>query len=73
MLELAVAGALLGYAIMATLVRGRRMAIDWGVGHAVAVMLWLIVALALGQAVAWFGGWIIEGAPFAGHWRLPRL
>jgi len=64
---LAAAGALLGYAvIMATLVGSRRMAIDWGLGHALAGMLWLIVALALGQAVSWFGGWSAEGAPFAG-------
>jgi len=65
--SLAAAGALLAYAvIMATLVRSRRMAIDWGLGHALAGMLWLIVALALGQAVTWFGGWSAEGAPFAG-------
>jgi len=64
---LAVTGALLAYAvIMATLVGSRRMAIGWGVGHALAGMLWLIVAIALGQAVTWFGGWSVEGAPFAG-------
>lgn len=64
---LAAAGALLAYAvIMATLVGSRRMAIDWGLGHALAGMLWLIVALVLGQAVTWYGGWSVEGAPFAG-------
>lgn len=42
------------------------MAIDWGLGHALAGMLWLIVALVLGQAVTWYGGWSVEGAPFAG-------
>ena len=64
---LAVAGALLAYVIiMATLVGSRRIAIDWSLSHALAGMLWLIVALVLGQAVTWFGGWSVEGAPFAG-------
>lgn len=64
---LAAAGALLAYAvIMATLVGSRRIAIDWGLGHALAGMLWLMVALALGQAVTWFGGWSAEGAPYTG-------
>jgi hypothetical protein len=64
---LAVAGALLGYAaVMTTLIRSRRMPIDWGTGHALAGMCWLIVALALGLITLWFGGWSAEGAPFSG-------
>jgi hypothetical protein len=65
--SLAVAGALLAYVvIMAKLVGNRRMAIDWGLGHALAGMLWLVVAIVLGVAVNWSGGWSIEGASLAG-------
>lgn len=64
---LAAAGALLVYAlVIAMVVRSRRKAIDWGVGHAMAGVLWLIVALALSQAVTWLGGWSVGGARFAG-------
>ena len=64
---LAAAGALVGYAaIMAALVRGRRMPIDWAMGHALAGMLWLIVALALGLATLWFGGWSAQGSRLGG-------
>jgi hypothetical protein len=42
------------------------MPIDWGIGHALAGMFWLIVALALGLTTLWFGGWSAEGAPFSG-------
>ncbi len=42
------------------------MAIDWSLGHVLAGVLWLIVAIALSQAVTWLGGWSIEGASLAG-------
>jgi hypothetical protein len=65
--SLAAAGALLAYAlIMVTLIWQWRIAIDWSLGHALAGTLWLIVAIALGEAVNLLGGWSIEGAPFAG-------
>ncbi len=65
--SLAAAGALLAYAaIMATLLRSRRLPIGWGLGHALAGMLWLIVAIALAQIVAWSGAWSAVGAPLAG-------
>jgi hypothetical protein len=65
--SLAMAGALLAYVvIMATLVGNRRMAIDWGLGHALAGMLWLVVAIVLGVAVSWSGSWSIKGASLAG-------
>jgi hypothetical protein len=65
--SLAVAGVLLWYVVlMATLMGSRRRAIDWSLGHALAGMLWLIVAIALGVAVTWLGGWSLEGAPCAG-------
>ena len=65
--SLTAAGALLVYAvIMATLVGSRRTAIDWSLGHALTGMLWLIVAIALSQAVTWLGGWSIEGSSLAG-------
>jgi hypothetical protein len=65
--DLAAAAALLAYAaIVATLVSSRRSAIDWGLAHAMAGMLWLITALALAQIVMWFGAWSFDGAPFAG-------
>lgn len=61
-----VAGTLIAYAmIIATLVRGRQTTLDWGVGHALAGVLWLIVAIALGQVVAWSGGWSAAGVPYA--------
>jgi len=64
--SLAAAGALIAYAvIVATLVGSRRIAIDWSLGHALAGVLWLIVAIVLGQAVTWLGGWSVEGTPFA--------
>jgi len=65
--SLAAAGALLAYVvIMATLMGSRRMAIDWSLGHALAGVFWLIVAIALGQVVTSLGGWSLEGASCAG-------
>jgi hypothetical protein len=65
--SLAAAGALLAYVvIMAALIETRRMAIGWGLGHALAGMLWLITAVALGLVVCWSGGWSIKGASRAG-------
>ena len=42
------------------------MAIDWSLGHALAGMLWLIIAIGLSQAVTWLGAWSVEGASLAG-------
>ncbi|MBV8358143.1 MAG: hypothetical protein JO189_09445 [Deltaproteobacteria bacterium] len=65
--SLVAAGTLLVYAIiMGTLVGSRRMAIDWSLGHALAGMLWLIIAIGLSQAVTWLGAWSVEGASLAG-------
>jgi len=62
-----IAATLLAYAlIMRSLMSSRRMPIDWGMGHAVAGMLWLLASLGLGIATAWLGSWHANGAPFAG-------
>ena len=65
--SLLIAGALLAWMIiMITLIRSRRMPIEWSSGHALAGMLWLIVAIVLGQLVAWSGAWSARGSRFAG-------
>jgi hypothetical protein len=64
---IALGGAVLGYvSVMATLVRSRRMPLDWAVGHALAGICWLLTALALSFTALWFGGWSAEGSPFSG-------
>ncbi len=64
---MAIAATLLAYVlIMGSLMSSRRMPIDWGMGHAVAGMLWLLASIGLGVATAWLGSWNANGAPFAG-------
>lgn len=65
--SLAAGAALLVYvAVMAMLLHRRRLPMSWGLGHAPAGMVWLIVGIALAQIVVRQGAWNASGAPLAG-------
>jgi hypothetical protein len=63
----AVALSLIAYLlVLQRLIRSRRMKINWGIRHAQIGAVWLVVAIVLGTAVAWKGGWSEDGARLAG-------
>ncbi len=63
----AVALSLIAYLlVLHRLIRSRRMKIDWGMRHAQTGAAWLVVAIVLGTAVAWKGGWSEDGVRLAG-------
>ena len=64
---IASSASLAAYVLMvAMLMASHRKFIDCSLSHSLAGIFWLVVAIALGQAVMYWGGWTPRGAPFAG-------
>jgi hypothetical protein len=61
-----IAASLLSYIVtIGRLVRTRRMQIDWTVRHAIAGIVWLVIAAILGVGVAWLGSGTLVGSRLA--------